>query len=98
MRVWIVVAVLALGLGCSEEPDRWSPSAQQALLVGCFETFGNQMASMGFNPGEACQCVLSVLESNFTESEFLLLGQASAGNNSRLAGLSCYQAMIESQP
>ncbi len=91
-----MVAVLAMGIGCSEEPDKWSPSAQQAYLVGCFETYGQQMARMGFDSGEACRCALSVLESNFTESEFLLLGQASMGNNSRLAGLSCYQAMIES--
>ena len=94
--MWIVVAVLALGLGCSEEPDKWSPSAQQAYLVGCFETYGQQMASMGFNPGEACRCALSVLESNFTQSEFVLLGEVSSGNASRAAGLSCYQAMMES--
>jgi hypothetical protein len=94
MRVCIALAVLSLGLGCAEGKEQWSPSARQVFVVGCLETSGNGLA--GINPGDHCRCVLEVLESYYTETEFLLLGQVSAGNVSRAAARACYQAAIAS--
>ena len=36
VRVWMVLALLAMGLGCSEEPpEQWSHPMRQALVDGC---------------------------------------------------------------
>ena len=46
MRVWMVLALLAMGLGCSEEPpEQWSHPAREEFVQGCVSAIEADPAS-----------------------------------------------------
>ena len=80
MRGWMVLARLAMGLGCSEEPpEQWSHPAREDFVQGCASAVEADLASVqmledgGYTSWEVCRNILKRLEALYTESDFLLL-------------------------
>ena len=80
MRVWMVLALLAMGLGCSEEPpEQWSHPAREEFVQGCVSaieadpTTVQKLQDGGYTSREVCRNILKRLEALYTESDFLLL-------------------------
>ena len=80
MRVWMVLALLAMGLGCSEEPpEQWSHPAREDFVQGCASAIEADLTSVqmledgGYTSREVCRNILKRLEALYTESDFLLL-------------------------
>ena len=78
--MWMVLALLAMGLGCSEEPpEQWSHPMRQAMVDGCVigmdadQATVERMVEEGYSPRGLCRVVLGKLEAEYTESDFLLL-------------------------
>ena len=85
MRVWMVLALLAMGLGCSEEPpEQWSHPAREDFVQGCASAVEADLASVqmledgGYTSWEVCRNILKRLEALYTESDFLLLSEDEA--------------------
>ena len=85
----MVLALLAMGLGCSEEPpEQWSHPVRQTLVDDCIEegelglasrpAFQDKMAEKGLTTRDVCRCSLYEMERQYTESDFLLLSMAEA--------------------
>ena len=89
MRMWMVLALLAMGLGCSQ-PEPWSHPMRQSFVdtcaaageVGAPYNQGwehNQKYALerleegGYNVREICRGFLRKTEAEYTESDFLLL-------------------------
>ena len=96
----MVLALLAMGLGCSEEPpEQWSHSARQVIVDPCVEggelalasspAFRDKMAEEGVTPRDVCRCVLYEMERQHTESDFLLLSEEEVEDASESAGFIC---------
>ncbi len=80
MRVWMVLALLTMGLGCSEEPpEQWSHPAREEFVQGCVSAIEADPATVqmledgGYTSREVCRNILKRLEALYTESDFLLL-------------------------
>ncbi len=78
--MWMVLALLAMGLGCSEEPpEQWSHPAREEFVRGCVSSIEDDPAAVqtledgGYTSREVCRNMLKRLEALYTESDFLLL-------------------------
>ena len=81
----MVLALLAMGLGCSEEPpEPWSHSMRQGIVDGCVigmdsdRAIVERMVEEGYTVLGLCRDVLGKLEALYTESDFLLLSEDEA--------------------
>jgi hypothetical protein len=87
MKVWMVLALLAMGLGCSQ-PEPWSHPRRQSFVEACTSAGQpggghsrprNQKFAIeslqegGYTVREICRVVLQEAEAQYTESDFLLL-------------------------
>jgi hypothetical protein len=79
MKVWMVLALLAMGLGRSEEPpEQWSHPMRQSLVDGCVDSMTDpvtveMLEKMGHTVLGICRDLLQKTEAEYTESDFLLL-------------------------
>ena len=103
MKVWMVLALLAMGLGCSEEPpEPWSHSMREVMVDSCMEailgSLGDAelafMEEKGVTPRDACRCSLYEMERQHTQSDFLLLSQQEQAASSEKAGATCFTELI----
>ena len=102
MKVWLVLALLAMGLGCSEEPPEPWPSALRVVFVeGCIDVVEDsdpglvrRMAAKGITPRDLCRCVLYELERQYTESDMVLLGPDEAQDAGDKATRGCREEML----
>ena len=105
MKVWMVLALLAMGLGCSEEPpEQWSHPVRQVIVDACLEegelalasnpAFRDKMAEEGVTPRDVCRCSLYEMERQHTESDFLLLSTAEATDVGERAGFICRDKLL----
>ncbi len=84
VRVWMVLALLAMGLGCSEEPpEQWSHPMRQALVDGCAVGMDDpvtveMLEEGGYTVLGICRDLLTKVEALYTESDFRLLSDAEA--------------------
>ena len=74
--MWMVLALLTMGLGCSEEPPEPWPSASRTLFMDeCLEDFEENplialmAAADDITPRDACRCTLYGLERLYTWSD-----------------------------
>ena len=82
--MWMVLALLAMGLGCSEEPpEQWSHPMRQGIVDGCVSGMGDpvtieRMEEKGYTVLGICRDLLRAVEAQYTESDFRLLSQDEA--------------------
>ena len=83
--MWMVLALLAMGLGCSEEPpEQWSHPMRQGIVDGCVIGMGEdpvtieRMEEAGYTVLGICRDLLQKVEAQYTESDFRLLSDAEA--------------------
>ena len=76
----MVLALLAMGLGCSEEPpEQWSHPMRQSYVDGCVVGMDSDRAIVemleekGYTVLGICRDLLQKTEAEYTESDFLLL-------------------------
>ena len=78
----MVLALLAMGLGCSEEPpEQWSHPMRQALVDGCAVGMDDpvtveRLEDGGYTVLGICRDLLTKVEALYTESDFRLLSDA----------------------
>jgi len=78
----MVLALLAMGLGCSEEPpEQWSHPARDGIVDGCVSGMDDpvnveMLEEAGCTVRELCRNMLKKMEALYTESDFRLLGDA----------------------
>ena len=102
MKVWLVLALLAMGLGCSEEPpEPWSAPVRAATVEACAEVFKGadsgvmrEMTENDIMSGDLCRCVLYNLESQYTESDLTLLSPDEMADAGTKATVSCMESML----
>ena len=102
MKVWLVLALLAMGLGCSEEPpEPWSAPVWAATVEACAEVFKGadsgvmrEMTENDITSGDLCRCVLYNLESQYTESDLTLLSPDEMADAGTKATVSCMESML----
>ena len=100
----MVLALLAMGLGCSEEPpEPWSHSMREVMVDSCMETIlgalgPSELAFMedekGLTPRDYCRCSLYEMERQHTQSDFLLLSAQEQAASSEKAGATCFTELI----
>ena len=82
MKVWMVLALLAVGLGCSEEPpEQWSHPMRQSLVDSCVDSMTDpvtveMLEEKGYTVLGICRDLLQKTEAEYTESDFRLLSDA----------------------
>ena len=99
----MVLALLAMGLGCSEEPpEQWADRQRVPVVEDCVELFKGadsglirQMTENDITPRELCRCALYKLERQYTESEALLLGYDEFGTVHTEAIRGCREEMLD---
>ena len=99
----MVLALLAMGLGCSEEPpEPWSHGAREIMVDTCMEEILDALSSSelafmdekGVTPRDACRCSLYEIERQHTQSDFLLLSQQEQVAVAEKAGATCFTELI----
>ncbi|HIM85470.1 MAG TPA: hypothetical protein EYM59_06905 [Acidimicrobiia bacterium] len=79
MKAWLVLALLAMGLGCSEEPpkqppEQWSAAVRGLVVEACIDyiedgadpVLGRIMGLQGITTRDLCRCAQNLLERQFT--------------------------------
>ena len=101
--MWMVLALLAMGLGCSEEPpEPWSHPMRQVMVDACMDTVDAEltsreqafMAEKGVTTRDACRCSLYEMERQHTESDFLLLSEEEQAASAEKAGSTCFNELM----
>ena len=99
----MVLALLAVGLGCSEEPpEQWSHPMRQVMVDSCMEEIFDALSSgdlafmdeKGVTPRDACRCALYEIERQHTQSDFLLLSQEEQTAVAEKAGSNCFNELM----
>jgi len=78
----MVLALLAMGLGCSEEPpEQWSHPIRQSLVDSCVDSMTDpvtveMLEEKGYTVLGICRDLLQKTEAEYTESDFRLLSDA----------------------
>ena len=102
--MWMVLALLAMGLGCSEEPpEQWSHSVREIIVDSCMEEIlgaltSRELAFMdekGVTPRDACRCSLYEMERQHTESDFLLLSGEEKADIADRVGSTCFKKLMD---
>jgi hypothetical protein len=102
-KAWMVLALLAMGLGCSEEsPEQWADRHRVDVVKNCISSFKDadpgllrQMTVNDVTPRELCRCVLYKFERQYTESEALLLGSGEFNILHDEAITDCWAEMLD---
>ena len=101
--MWMVLALLAMGLGCSDEPpEQWSHPMREVTVDTCIEGILDELDSSGLafmdekgvTPRDACRCSLYEMERQHTQSDFLLLSQQEQTASSEKAGATCFTELM----
>ena len=100
----MVLALLAMGLGCSEEPpEQWSHPMRQAIVDGCVigmdaNTAGatiERMAEEGYTMLGLCRAILGQLEAEYTESDFQLLSDEERADAFARGATVCREKLLD---
>ena len=98
----MVLALLAMGLGCSEEPpEQWSHPMRQVMVDSCLDPLDELssgdlafMEEKGVTPRDACRCALYEIERQHTQSDYLLLSHQEKVAVAEKAGATCFTELM----
>ena len=101
--MWMVLALLAMGLGCSEEPpEPWSTAVRVAFVDTCIEVHEDappwlvlKMAVNDITPRDLCRCTLYKMERQYTEGDAALLGGDEKSDAGFELMMSCREEMLD---
>ena len=100
--MWMVLALLAMGLGCSEEPpEQWSTAVRVVFVDACIEVHEDAPPWLWLRMGvyevtsrDLCRCTLYKMESQYTEGDAALLAGDEKSDAGKEAMVSCREEML----
>ena len=101
--MWMVLALLAMGLGCSEEPpEPWSTAVRVAFVDTCIEVHEDAPPWLWLRMGvyevtsrDLCRCTLYKMERQYTEGDAALLGGDEKSDAGFELMMSCREEMLD---